>query len=281
MTQADLATPYDLPDDRRIVARMAAEDRRQARQTWLALAIVAAAVGWSMWGTGFSPAALLRGLPNIASFFWNDLLPPDFGSVARYFGPALETLMMAYVAAVVAAGTSIGLGVLGARTLMPVRAVRELSRAFVTFLRAVPDVVWGVLLVAIVGLGPFAGVIALTFGAIGMLGRNFADALEDIDIDQIEALRATGAGPWQVFLHAVWPQFQPAFITWSFYRFDLNIRSAAIVGMIGGGGLGFTLQTDLKLFKYPEAAMGILFIFGMIMAIELVSGRLRDRIIGG
>ena len=264
-----------------MIARLAAEDRRQARQTGLALAIVIGLVGWSVWGTGFSVAALLGGLPNIASFFWHDLLPPDLASVPRYFGPALETLMMAYIAAVVAAVGSVGLGVLGARTLMPARAVREISRAFVTFLRAVPDVVWGVLLVAIVGLGPFAGVIALTFGAIGMLGRNFADALEDIDTGQIEALRAVGAGPWQVFVHAVWPQFLPAFVTWSFYRFDLNIRSAAIVGMIGGGGLGFTLQTDLRLFRYPEAAMGIVIIFAMIMIIEFVSARLRDRIIGG
>lgn len=280
MTETTLANRHQIQADQtRMLERMNLEGRRHLQLNVLALSVVALAVGWSMWGTGFSVAAIWRGLPNIASFFWYDLLPPNPAAFTRYLYPALETLMMAYIAAVVAAFVSIGLGVLGARTLMPFATVRVVSRAFVTFLRAVPDVVWGVLLVGIVGLGPFAGVIALTFGAIGMLGRNFADALEDIEVGQIEALRATGANPWQVFVQAVWPQFLPAFITWSFYRFDLNIRSAAIVGMIGGGGLGFTLQTNIRLFQYGDAAMGILFIFAMIMAIEFATERLRDQII--
>ena len=269
-----------LPDQERMLVRLRAEETRQNRLTAMALVVVTAAIAWSAWGSGFSLLALVRGLPNIASFFWYDLMPPNPAAFTRYLYPAFETLMMAYLAAVAAAVLSIGLGVLGARTLMPWAWVRGTSRAFVTFLRAVPDVVWGVLLVGIVGLGPFAGVIALTFGAIGMLGRNFADALEDIETGQLEALRATGASPFQVFVQAVWPQFLPAFITWSFYRFDLNIRSAAIVGMIGGGGIGFTLQTNLRLFQYNDAALGILFIFAMIMAIEFATERLRDRIIG-
>ena len=281
MKSASLAERHArLPDQERMLVRLRAEEARQNRLTAIALVVVVGAVAWSAWGSGFSLAALLRGLPNIASFFWFDLMPPNPAAFTRYLYPAFETLMMAYVAAVAAAVLSIGLGVLGARTLMPWAWVRATSRAFVTFLRAVPDVVWGVLLVGIVGLGPFAGVIALTFGAIGMLGRNFADALEDIETGQLEALRATGATPFQVFVQAVWPQFLPAFVTWSFYRFDLNIRSAAIVGMIGGGGIGFTLQTNIRLFQYQDAAMGILFIFAMIMGIEFATERLRDRVIG-
>lgn len=264
----------------RMLARLAAEDRRQRRSQVLALVVVAGALFWSIRGTGFSLLALWQGLPNIARFFWYDLMPPNFGAAQRYFYPALETLYMSYVAAVVAALVSILLGVLGARTLCPFAGVRAAVRAFVTFLRAVPDLVWGVLFVGMVGLGPFAGVIALTLGAIGMLGRNFADAMEDIDTGQLDALRATGANPVQVFVQGVWPQFLPAFITWSLYRFDLNIRSAAIVGMVGGGGIGFTLQTNLRLFQYQDAAMGILFIFAMIMAIEFTTERLRDAIIG-
>lgn len=267
-------------DSDRMLARLHQEQRRQNQINLFVVLVIAVAVAWSMWGTEFSILAVLGGMPNIASFFWNDLLPPNPAAAARYLYPAFETLMMAYIAAVAAAAISIGFGILGARTLMPYAIVRVVSRGVVTFMRAVPDVIWGVLLVGIVGLGPFAGVIALTFGAIGMLGRNFADVMEDIEMGQIEALRATGANPMQVFLQGVWPQFLPAFITWSFYRFDLNIRSAAIVGMIGGGGLGFTLQTNIRLFQYNDAAMGILFIFGMIMVIEFTTERLRDRIIG-
>lgn len=268
------------PDGERLLVKLHQEQQRQNRINLIVVAIIVLIVAWSMWGTDFSVLAVAQGVPNIASFFWNDLLPPNPAAASRYLYPAFETLLMAYIAAVAAAFVSIGFGILGAQTLMPWAIVRFVSRGIVTFLRAVPDVIWGVLLVGIVGLGPFAGVIALTFGAIGMLGRNFADVMEDIDMGQIEALRATGANPVQVFIQGVWPQFLPAFITWSFYRFDLNIRSAAIVGMIGGGGLGFILQTNIRLFQYQDAAMGILFIFGMIMVIEFTTERLRDRIIG-
>lgn len=281
MSDTALHTRHErTPDRDQMLGRLAKERARETRVNVSVLIVLAAAVAWSMLGTDFSLLALLRGLPNIASFFWNDLLPPDPSAASRYLYPAFETMLMSYIAAVIAAVVSIGFGILGSRTLMPYAIVRVISRGIVTFLRAVPGVVWGVLVVGIVGLGPFAGVIALTFGAVGMLGRNFADALEDIEAGQLEALRATGANNVQVFLQAVWPQFLPAFISWSFYRFDLNIRSAALIGMVGGGGIGFTLQTDIRLFQYQDAATGILFIFGMIMLLEFATERLRDGIIG-
>jgi phosphonate transport system permease protein len=263
----------------RTVARMEAESRRQRIVLLVSLVVVGAILAWSVEGTRFSLQAVLRGLPNIARFFWEDLLPPNPGAIGRYLWPALETLTMAYVAAVIAAVVSVPLGLLGARNLVPNPAVRYGARGFVSFLRSVPDVVWAVLLVGAVGIGPLAGTIALTFGAIGMLGKNFADAFEDIDPGQVEALRAAGANPVQVILQAVWPQFLPAFVSWSFYRFDLNIRAGALVGIVGGGGIGFALITNIRLFQYKDAAMGILIIFAIIMVIELVTERTRDWIL--
>lgn len=267
------------PELERTLARMEAENRRQRLVMVASLAVVAAILAWSAAGTGFSLAAVLRGVPNILQFFREDLLPPNLGALERYLMPALETLTMAYIGAVIAAVVSVPLGVLGARNLMPNPAVRYAARGFVSFLRSVPDVVWGVLLVGAVGIGPLAGTIALTFGAIGMLGKNFADAFEDIDPGQVEALRAAGANPVQTFLQGVWPQFLPAFISWSFYRFDLNIRAGALVGIVGGGGIGFALITNIRLFQYKDAAMGILMIFALIMVIEFVTERSRDRIL--
>lgn len=255
-------------------------ERRRMTINLVVLAALAAVIAWSVEGTGFSLRNALGGFPNIATFFWEDLLPPRFGAWTRYLVPALETLYMSYIGAVIAAVVSIGFGILGASNLMPNPIVRYGSRGIVSFLRAVPAVVWGVLLVGVVGIGPLAGTIALTFGAIGMLGKNFADSLEEIDPGQVEAVRAAGANPIQVFLEGVWPQFLPAFISWSFYRFDLNIRSAAIVGIVGGGGIGFTLITNIRLFQYKDAAVGILVIFVMIIVIEFVTERSRDAIIG-
>ena len=108
-----------LPDQERMLVRLRAEETRQNRLTAMALVVVTAAIAWSAWGSGFSLLALVRGLPNIASFFWYDLMPPNPAAFTRYLYPAFETLMMAYLAAVAAAVLSIGLGVLGARTLMP------------------------------------------------------------------------------------------------------------------------------------------------------------------
>ncbi len=264
----------------RSLTRIRRENRRQLVIHLVSLVIAGLIVWWSVEGTGFSFQAMVRGVPNILRFLWEDLLPPRLDAAGRYLLPALETLYMSYVAAVVAAFVSIGFGILGARNLMPNAVVRYGSRALVSFLRAVPDVVWGVLLVGVVGIGPVAGVIALTLGAIGMLGKNFADAFEDIDPGQVEAVRATGANAVQVFLQGVWPQFVPAFISWSFYRFDLNIRSAAIVGVVGGGGIGFALITNIRLFQYQAASMGILFIFGMILVIEFLTARSREAILG-
>jgi len=268
------------PEVARSLTRIRRENRRQLVIQLVSLVIAGLIVWWSVAGTGFSFQAMVRGVPNILRFLWEDLLPPRLDAAARYLMPALETLYMSYVAAVVAAFASIGFGILGARNLVPNAFVRYGSRAVVSFLRAVPDVVWGVLLVGVVGIGPVAGVIALTLGAIGMLGKNFADAFEDIDPGQVEAIRATGANPIQVFLQGVWPQFVPAFISWSFYRFDLNIRSAAIVGVVGGGGIGFALITNIRLFQYQAASMGILFIFGMILVIEFLTARSREAILG-
>ena len=268
----------------RDVARAIERIRRENRRQWLvqgvSVVIIVIIIWWAVEGTGFSLRATFRGIPNIVQFMWEDLLPPRLAATGRYLMPALETLYMSYVAAVIAAFVSIGFGILGASNLVPNPVVRYGSRAVVSFLRAVPDVVWGVLLVGAVGIGPVAGVIALTLGAIGMLGKNFADSFEDIDPGQVEAVRATGANSVQVFLQGVWPQFVPAFISWSFYRFDLNIRSAAIVGVVGGGGIGFALITNIRLFQYQAASMGILFIFGMILVIEYLTARSRDAILG-
>ena len=264
----------------RVLGRIDAENRRQRVMLLIGMVVAVAIVWWSVEGTGFSLRAAIAGIPNILRFLWEDLLPPRLSAAGRYLVPALETLYMSYVAAVVAAFVSIGFGILGASNLVPNPLVRYGSRAVVSFLRAVPDVVWGVLLVGAVGIGPVAGVISLTLGAIGMLGKNFADAFEDIDPGQVEAVRATGASAVQVFVQGVWPQFVPAFISWSFYRFDLNIRSAAIVGVVGGGGIGFALITNIRLFQYQAASMGILFIFGMIIVIEFLTARAREAILG-
>lgn len=238
-------------------------------------------IAWSWFNTGFSIRAMINGVPNIYSFIVHDLMPPDFSAYARFIKPTFETLFMAYAGGITAIFISLFLGVMGAKNLFENHLICYLSRAFTTLIRAIPAVVWAVIMVAAVGIGPFAGTISLSLGGAGMLGKTFADAIEDIDMGQVDALRAVGASWWQVLTQAVWPQFLPAFLSWSFYRFDLNIRSAAIVGLVGGGGLGFLLNTTIKLFQFQQSVLGIIWIFGLIIIIEYITAKSRDKILEG
>ncbi len=246
-----------------------------------AIIIVAAAIIWSWAGTGFSLPAIMRGVPRIYNFIIDDLIPPSFSAWRKFLNPTLQTLYMAYVGAIFAIIISIVLGVISATNLIANRLIVYLGRGISSFLRAVPAVAWAVILVAAVGLGPFAGTIAIALGGAGMLGKTYADSLEEIDMGQVEALQAVGASWWQILTQAVLPQFLPDFFTWSFYRFDLNIRSAAVVGLVGAGGLGFSLDTSIRLFQFREATMGILWIFGLILVVEYLTARSRDKILEG
>lgn len=246
-----------------------------------AIILVIVAVIWSWAGTGFSIPAIMRGVSRIYNFIIDDLIPPRFDSWQKFLNPTLQTLYMAYVGAIFAIILSLGLGIISANNLISNRLIVYLGRGISSFLRAVPAVAWAVILVAAVGLGPFAGTIAIALGGAGMLGKTYADSLEEIDMGQVEALKAVGASWFQVLTQAVLPQFLPDFFTWSFYRFDLNIRSAAVVGLVGAGGLGFSLDTAIRLFQFREATMGILWIFGLILIVEFITAKSRDKILEG
>ncbi|MCA1755316.1 MAG: phosphonate ABC transporter, permease protein PhnE [Spirochaeta sp.] len=233
----------------------------------------------SVHGTGFRIQDLYRGIPNILKFLTEDLLPPQFSVWRRFLGPTVETIAMSYAGTFLSVVFSAPLGFFAARNISPSPVVMQVARAVAVFMRTIPPLVWALLLVSIVGIGPFAGTIALGLSGAGMLIKSYADSIEDIDAGQIEAVRATGAGTFAVMMKGVVPQFSPSFVSWSLYRFDLNIRSAAVVGLVGAGGLGFTLSTSVRLFRYQEAAVAILWILGLILAIEFVTAKLRGRLI--
>ena len=123
------------------------------------------------------------------------------------------------------------------------------------FCRAVPDLVWALLFVTAVGLGPFPGALAISVHSIGMLGRLFAEVIEDMDMGPVEALTTTGASRLQVFSHAVVPAVLPSLLGIALYRLDENIRSSLILGFVGAGGLGFELLTAMNLFQYKTVSM--------------------------
>ncbi|QKS72492.1 phosphonate ABC transporter, permease protein PhnE [Paenalkalicoccus suaedae] len=236
-------------------------------------------VGWSWYGTGFSLSILYYGPISMTGFIVENLLRPDFTAIPQYLSPAIMTIYMSFAGMVLSVIASLFFAFMSASNTTPHKSIAFMSRSIVAFLRAVPALILGMVLVVAFGLGTLAGTLALAISGIGILGRAFADVIEEIDEKQVDAVRATGANWFQIMGQAVWPQFKSGFVAWSLYKMDLNIREAAVLGLIGAGGIGYALQGNLNLFQYDRAVVGILMIFGLILAVEFATAKIRERII--
>ena len=152
-------------------------------------------------------------------------------------------------------------------------------RQVLNALRGINEYIFALIFVAAVGLGPFAGVLALAIHGAGMLGKFFAEAIEEVDAGPVEAIRATGARPLQVVAFGVLPQAWPSWIAATLYRFEVNLRAATILGIVGAGGIGFELVSSLKLFQYQDTATCVLTILVMVMVTDWLSSMLRAKVL--
>ena len=244
----------------------------------LALLLGLAVLVWSARGVNLSLRELLRGLPWVADLL-SRMLPPNPAFLPRLAKPVLETVQIALWGTLLSMLMALPLCLLAARNLSPHPALYHLTRQALNALRGINEFVFALIFVAAVGLGPFAGVLSLAIHGAGLLGKFYADAIEEIDAGPLEALRATGARPLQVFVFAVLPQVIPAWIAATLYRFEVNLRAATILGMIGAGGIGFELYGSMKLFQYRDTATCVLVILAMVMTADYVSSRLRTKIL--
>ncbi|GAB3537614.1 phosphonate ABC transporter, permease protein PhnE [Arthrobacter tecti] len=222
----------------------------------------------------FDLRALGGGFEDVANLIAR-MLPPELNDPPRVFELLLETLMMALLGTVLATVLSIPLAFLAAANTTPHPLVHRAARGIITFCRAMPDLVFAVLFVRGLGIGVLPGILALGLHSIGMMGKLFADAIEQIDEGPREAVRATGAGRLAELVSGVLPQVVPAWIGTFIYRVDINLRTSVVLGFVGAGGIGFALQDALRGLLY-ESAMGIvLIILATIAAMELLAIFLR------
>jgi phosphonate transport system permease protein len=239
----------------------------------------AAAVLWfTAAQIGLNPAALVRGVPFMLDFF-SRMFPPDLAHLALLRDATLETVQIAVWGTLIAILLSIPFALLGARNTTPHVLVFHATRLFLNALRSINELVFALIFVAAVGLGPFAGVLAIALHATGMLAKFCAEEVEGVDRGPVEAMQATGAGRLQVILFGIVPQVVPAFVSYAIYRFDVSIRAATILGLVGAGGLGFSLIKTMKLFKYHETATCILVIFVLVLLSDWLCARVRARIL--
>lgn len=242
----------------------------RAGRLGLLAALVLAAAGWQ---ADVDLAELARDLPTgvakLAGF-----LPPDWSAMPELLQPALVTLLLALVPLPLGVALSIPVAFAAAGNLAP-RWLRLAMRSYITFQRNLPEIIMVLLLVRALGLGPLPGIVAITLGSVGMLGKLLADAIEEIEPDQLDAIAATGAGRWVVIRYGVVPALMPALVANSLFRFEINMRQAGLLGAVGAGGLGYELQYALNLLEYERVTMAFLMLLALVALAEQISDRLR------
>lgn len=211
--------------------------------------------------------------------FLGNFFPPDLGVVPEALRALAETCQIAVMATLFAVLLSIPLAAAGAHTLAPrwlVIAVRSLLNA----IRTVPSLIWALLAVAVVGPYPLAGVIALTFYSIGYLAKFFSDAFESVNLNVARALRALGADPVQSFQYGLWPQARPLVWSHALWMLEYNVRSAAIIGYVGAGGIGLQLHTYQEYYQWEKFATVLLLIFCVVTVLDFAGEKIRRQLTG-
>jgi phosphonate transport system permease protein len=246
-------------------------------QRWLIGGLVLAAFVWSAWATEVSVRRVFEGVPFMLDFI-RRMIPPDLSVMGNAITGATQTLAIAVAGTLTAAIVALPLGFAAARNAAP-PWLFYVTRSVLNGLRAVDTLVYALFFVAAVGLGPFPGVLAVVVYTAMVLAKLYSEAIEAIDPGPVEAVKATGATRLQVLRWGVLPQLVPQFFSFALYRFETNIRAAAILGVVGAGGIGFYIQTYLRLLNYPAASAVLLVLVVLVMLVDFASSRLRARLV--
>jgi phosphonate transport system permease protein len=228
-------------------------------------------------GAVVAPGTLLAGIGRTGEFA-AEAFPPSLDRIDAIAWSMLETFEIALLGTALGVILSIPLAVLAARNTAPHPVVYGATRCIIAFLRSVPDLVWGLIFVVTVGLGPEAGVLAIAVDTAGFCARFFADRIEDVDPDLVESLTATGATRAGILAGAVIPSLAPAFTGISMFALEMATRSSVVLGVVGAGGIGVELTTSMQLLRYSEALTIILFIFVVVLGVERLAATIRKRL---
>jgi len=234
-------------------------------------------LAWSWKGAEIRPIALVKDAGNMVSFA-KDFFPPDFADWRIYIEEMLITVQIAVWGTVLAVVFAVPLGILSSENIVPwwvYQPVRRLMDAF----RAINEMVFAMLFVVSVGLGPFAGVLALFVHTTGVLAKLFSEAVEAIDPHPVEGIRATGALGIEEVIFGVIPQVLPLWISYSLYRLESNIRSATVIGMVGAGGIGVLLWELIRGFYFARTCAVMLIIISVVVVFDMLSQQIRKRFV--
>jgi phosphonate transport system permease protein len=252
--------------------------RMRIRATWLTFFVLTA---YCFWTFNLSPVRLWQGsgtLVDVAS----RMFPPTVGDAFNdYLWALFQTIAMAFLGTLFAAVLAVPLGLMCARNVMPVRIAQFLFRRTSDTLRGIDQVIWALIFVRAVGLGPLAGILAIIISDTGTLAKLFSEAIENADKKQAEGIRACGGNPVQTIRFGIVPQVLPVMLSNVLYIFESNTRSATILGIVGAGGIGFYLADRIRTMLWEEASFIMIMILIAVYVIDWISKLVRRRLIGG
>ena len=220
---------------------------------------------------------LLQGSSNMAEYIGR-YFPPDFTDWRFYLSDILETIGMGIWGTLMAAIFAVPLSIMAAENVAPPWLV-FIIRRFMDAMRAINEVVFALIFVVAVGLGPFAGVLALFVHTTGTLGKLFSEAIEAIDPGPVEGIRATGASKLQEIIFGVIPQVIPLWTSFTLYRFEANVRAASVLGIVGAGGIGVSLYQSFRGFKYGKVCAILIILITAVAIIDTISAKIRQRLV--
>jgi phosphonate transport system permease protein len=248
------------------------------RKTRVMAAATAACIVGSFVYLRVNPVTALAAFPDFGAFFADRFIPPDFGNVASYLPLIVETVLFAVVGTYISAVLALVFGLLLSEKTNGVAWLRGAVRFVVSLMRNVPVLVTASLLIYILGIGSLVGIIAMVLATLGFLSRSYAESINEIAGSKLESLKASGASYPQILFHGLMPAFVPGWINWTLFTFEINIRVSAILGMVGAGGIGIMIQTNMRLFKYHEALSLVMILVAIILLTEFVTNKIRNLI---
>ena len=266
---------------------------RPARSLFVPLAVVGFMVvsWWSLsseFGIGFDLGELFENITRGARILYRDnpinpadrgLLNPNWAFLASTVEPMIETFQMAVIAAVVGCGLALPISFVASRVTAPGRATLFGVRGVLSVVRAIPDILYALVFVAAVGIGPLPGILALVLFNIGVVAKLMSETIDGVDPGPIEAAQASGANRTQTVRWSVLPQVLPHYVAYSLYTFELNIRASTVLGIVGAGGIGRILYREYARFNWSNVSVIIVELFVFVFVIEVVSIWLRRRLV--
>jgi phosphonate transport system permease protein len=247
-------------------------------KNWLTFILIVALLYASAVRTDATFGDLFTGLPEMGKLL-RRMFPPDWSYASIIVKPMIQTVQMAILGTTVGAVLAVPVAFLCARNVTRTRLVNTPVRFLLNLVRTIPDLLYASIFVAIFGIGPIAGILALSFFSFGLIAKLSFESIEGIDPGPLEAMTAVGANKLQWIHFGVVPQVLPSFISYLLYTFEINVRAAAVLGLVGAGGIGFNMEVTLGLFRYNQTSVIIIVTLTIVLLIDYVSTKIREKLL--